>query len=114
MFDGPTHQDAKANPSSRFTASVNFGSSEFYRQSINQINQPNFLNNTLQFFGVILTKTFQGRTAGKSWSSATLHSQNTNTEQVLILTLPTLQTSVGRVFPFEPKSGTKKGSYSEH
>ena len=26
------------------------------------------------------------------------------------MTLPTLQASVGRVFPFQPKSGTKKGA----
>ncbi len=40
-------QDAKANPSSRFSASVNLGSSQYYQQSINQLNQSNFLNNTL-------------------------------------------------------------------
>jgi hypothetical protein len=40
-----THnQDAKANPNSRFTASVNLGSSQFFQASINQLNTPNFLN----------------------------------------------------------------------
>ena len=31
-------QDAKANPNSRFSASVNLGSSEYYQQSVNQSN----------------------------------------------------------------------------
>src|SRR5690606_14724392 len=42
-----THgQDAKANPNSRLSASVNLGSSQYYSQSVNQLNTANFLNNT--------------------------------------------------------------------
>jgi hypothetical protein len=100
-------QDSKASPSSRFSASVNLGSSQYYRQSINQVNQSNFLNNTLAS-SVSYSKTFEGQPQVNLNVSAT-HSQNTNTEQI-DLTLPTLQTSVGRVFPFEPKSGAKKGA----
>ena len=40
-------QDSKANPYNRFSASVNLGSSNYFRESLNQINTPNFLNNTL-------------------------------------------------------------------
>ncbi|MEM1002563.1 MAG: putative LPS assembly protein LptD, partial [Bacteroidota bacterium] len=103
-----THnQDPKSNPSSRFSASVNLGSSQFFRQSINQVNQPNILTNTLNS-SISYSKTFAGEPQVNLNVSAT-HSQNTNTEEVN-LTLPTLQTSVGRVFPFEPKTGTKKGA----
>ena len=103
-----THnQDAKSSPSSRFSASVNLGSSQFFRQSINQVNQSNFLNNTFNS-SVSYSKTFQGEPQVNVNLSAT-HSQNTNTEEVN-LTLPTLQTSVGRMFPFQPKSGAKKGA----
>src|SRR5699024_5890917 len=38
-------QDAKANPNSRFSASVNLGSSKYYRESVNEENSGNFLNN---------------------------------------------------------------------
>ena len=41
-------QDSKANPSSRFSASVNLGSSTYYRSTINQVNAPSFLNNSLK------------------------------------------------------------------
>ncbi|MDG5491543.1 putative LPS assembly protein LptD [Psychroserpens sp. SPM9] len=99
-------QDAKSNPSSRFSASVNLGSSQYYRQSINQLNLTNSLNNTLAS-SVSYSKTFQGEPQVNMSVTAT-HSQNTNTEQIN-LTLPTFQGSVSRVFPFEPKTGTKKG-----
>ena len=40
-------KDSKSNPNSRFSASVNLGSSTYFRESLNQINTGNFLNNTL-------------------------------------------------------------------
>ncbi len=100
------NQDQKSNPSSRFSASVNLGSSQFYRQSINQLNNSNFQNNTLAS-SVSYSKTFQGEPQVNLSLTAT-HSQNTNTERI-DLTLPTLQASVTRIYPFEPKEGPKKG-----
>ena len=99
-------QDGKSNPSSRFSASVNLGSSNYYQQSVNQLNQSNFLNNTLAS-SVSYSKSFQGEPQVNLSLSAT-HSQNTNTEAIN-LTLPTMQASMGRVFPFAPKTGSKKG-----
>ncbi|TJY31865.1 putative LPS assembly protein LptD [Pontimicrobium aquaticum] len=99
-------QDAKANPNSRFSASVNLGSSRYYQQSINQLNASNYLNNTLSS-SVSYSKTFQGEPQVNISLTAT-HSQNTNT-QTINMTLPTFQGSVGRIFPFAPKGGTKKG-----
>ncbi|MCD2258780.1 putative LPS assembly protein LptD [Psychroserpens luteolus] len=100
------NQDAKANPNSRFSASVNLGSSQYYRQSINQLNLSNTQNNTLAS-SISYSKTFSGEPQVNMNVTAT-HSQNTNTEQIN-MTLPTIQASVGRVFPFAPKAGTKKG-----
>ncbi|APY07247.1 organic solvent tolerance protein OstA [Winogradskyella sp. J14-2] len=100
-------QDAKANPNSRFSASVNLGSSQFFSQSINQANLANTLTNTLAS-SVSYSKTFQGEPQVNLNLTAT-HNQNTNTEAIN-LTLPTMQASMTRVFPFAPKSGTKKGA----
>ncbi|RNC87310.1 MAG: LPS-assembly protein LptD [Winogradskyella sp.] len=99
-------QDAKANPNSRFSASVNLGSSQFFRQSVNQNNIINSQNNTLAS-SISYSKTFPGDPQVNINATAT-HSQNTQSEQIN-LTLPTLQMSVGRVFPFAPKVGAKKG-----
>ena len=99
-------QDSKANPSSRFSASVNLGSSTYYRQSVNQINTGAFLNNTLAS-SVSYSKTFSGEPQ-VNYSLTATHSQNTNTESIN-MTLPTFQGSVGRMYPFAAKTGTKKG-----
>ncbi|MGC1204076.1 MAG: putative LPS assembly protein LptD [Flavobacteriaceae bacterium] len=100
-------QDAKANPNSRFSASVNLGSSTYFRSSLNQINSgQSFLSNTLAS-SVSYSKTFQGEPQ-VNYSVTATHSQNTNTE-VINMTLPTFQGSVGRIFPFASKTGTKKG-----
>jgi len=101
------NQDQKANPSSRFTASVNLGSSQFFRQSLNQANNGNFLNNTLNS-SISWNKQIEAG-PGMNLSLAATHNQNTNTEQIN-LTLPTLQFSINRVFPFEPKFRAKKGA----
>ncbi|EGV44902.1 LPS-assembly protein LptD [Bizionia argentinensis JUB59] len=99
-------QDAKANPSSRFSASVNLGSSKYYQTSLNQVNAPSFLNNTLAS-SVSYAKTFQGEPQ-VNFSATATHSQNTNTEMIN-MTLPTVQASVSRIYPFAPKEGIKKG-----
>lgn len=102
-----THtQDAKANPSSRFSASVNLGSSDYYRETVNQVNTGNFLNNSLSS-SVSYSKTFQGEPQVNLNIAAT-HNQNTNTKEIN-LTLPTVQASVSRIYPLAPKFGAKKG-----
>jgi lipopolysaccharide assembly outer membrane protein LptD (OstA) len=99
-------QDAKAAANSRFSASVNLGSSQYFRQSVNMNNVGSTLNNNLSS-SVSYSKTFQTVPQVNMSLSAT-HSQNTNTQQI-DMTLPTFQASVDRIFPFAPKDGIKKG-----
>ncbi|SHI32703.1 putative LPS assembly protein LptD [Aquimarina spongiae] len=102
-----THsQDAKANPNSRFTASVNFGSSDFFQQSTNQLNTGNFLNNQISS-NISYSKTFPGDPQVNINVAAT-HNSNTNTG-IVNMSLPNVNASVSRVFPFAPKVGVKKG-----
>jgi len=99
-------QDQKASPSSRFSASVNLGSSRYFQQSINQTNNASALVNTLSS-SVSYSKTFEGEPQ-VNFSIAGTHSQNTNT-QTINLSLPNVTASVSRIFPFAPKTGIKKG-----
>ncbi len=99
-------QDAKANPNSRFSASVNFGSSDFFQQSTNQLNTGNFLNNQISS-SISYAKTFQGDPQVNLNLAAT-HNSNTNTG-IVNLSLPNVNASVSRIFPFAPKVGVKKG-----
>lgn len=99
-------QDTKASPNSRFSASVNLGSSDFYRQSININNIGNRLQNTLSS-SVSYSKTFQSVPQVNLSLTAT-HSQSTSTG-IINMTLPTMQVNVDRIYPFAPSSGNKKG-----
>lgn len=104
-----THsKDAKSNPNSRFSASVNLGSSKYFVNSINQSNVGSRLNNTLSS-SISYSKTFNSVPQVNLSVTAT-HSQNTNTQQIN-MTLPTLQLSVDRIYPFAPKDGIKKGFF---
>ena len=99
-------QDSKANPNSRFSASVNLGSSNYFRESLNQINTPNFLNNTLNS-SISYSKTFRGYPS-VNLSLTASHSQNTRTKNVNLI-LPTFQGNVERIYPFVKKNAQKKG-----
>jgi lipopolysaccharide assembly outer membrane protein LptD (OstA) len=100
------NQDSKAAANSRFSASVNLGSSKYFRQSVNLNNVGSSLNNNLSS-SVSYSKTFP-TIPQVNFSLSATHSQNTNTEQI-DMTLPTFQASVDRIFPFAPRDGIKKG-----
>ena len=97
-------QDAKASPNSRFTASVNLGSSKFFRESQNQFNvsqtQTNTLNSSINY-----SKTFVGTPFNMNVTAS--HQQNTNTEKIT-MTLPSLTLNMNRIYPFAGKGGVQK------
>lgn len=101
-------KDPKSSPNSTFSASVNFGTSDYYRQSVNQLNSPNFLNNNLSS-SISYSKSFpEYPRVNISMTSAM--SQNSKTKLVN-LTLPTFQANMERIYPFAPKIGAKKGFF---
>jgi len=99
-------QDPKSNPNSRLSASVNLGSSSYYRNSLLQQNLPNTQVNNLSS-SISYSKTFPAYPSVNMSLTAT-HNQNTNTKTVDV-TLPTLQASMERIFPFAKRDGIKKG-----
>ncbi len=99
-------QDAKSSPNSRLSASVNLGSSQYYRNSLLQQNLPNTQVNNLSS-SISYSKTFPAYPSVNLSLTAT-HNQNTNTN-VVDVTLPTLQASLERIYPFAKRDGIKKG-----
>ena len=97
-------QDSKSNPNTRFSASVNLGSSKYYRESLNQSNNADFLTNTLSS-SVSYYRKFVGTPFNMNVTAT--HSQNTNT-QAITMTLPSLQVNMDRLYPFAGKGGVKK------
>ena len=102
-------QDSKASPNSRFSASVNLGSSQYFRQSVNETNNGLGLTNTLSS-SVSYYQDFVGTPFNMSISAN--HRQNTNTKDVY-LTLPSLQLNMDRQYPFAPKNGAKKNAFQK-
>jgi hypothetical protein len=90
-------QDPKAHPNHNFSANVNAGSSQYFR---NNISTPaNFLTNTFQS-SVSWTKSFPGKPF--HFSATASHSQNTQTRDMNI-SFPQFTFSVNRIYPFKRK-----------
>lgn len=111
-------QDPKTSPNSRFSASVNLGSSTYFQNSLLQRDLPLTQNNN-QSSSISYSKTFPNYPAVNMSLTAT-HSSNTRqalnaaennaTVDNIQMTLPTLQASVERIFPFAKRDGIKKGA----
>ncbi|MFD0993052.1 putative LPS assembly protein LptD [Tenacibaculum geojense] len=98
-------QDSKSSPNSRLSASVNLGSSRFYRESFNEIDQSQFLTNTFNS-SISYYRKFVGTPFNMNVTMT--HSQNSNTEAIN-MTLPSLQVNMDRIYPFANK-GVKKNA----
>ena len=102
-------QDSKASPNSRFSASVNLGSSKYFKESNNEYNNNSFLNNTLSS-SISYYKNFVNTPFSVSTSAT--HSQNTNTE-VISMSLPSMLVNMDRIYPFAPKAGGKSNAITK-
>ncbi|HRG59579.1 MAG TPA: putative LPS assembly protein LptD [Bacteroidia bacterium] len=89
-------QDPKANPSSRFSADVNFGTSSY--NQLNATNTNDILSNTFQS-SVQYTKSF----AKSNLTLSARQSQNTATRKFDI-SAPELTYAVNRFYPFKRKN----------
>jgi hypothetical protein len=99
-------QDPKANPGSRFSASVNYVNN----QQINRINSQNsgqFLNNTFQS-NINYTKTFKL----SSLSVNALHNQN-SISKTQNITFPSLTFNVNRFFPFKRANAVRQNVFDK-
>ncbi len=99
-------QSQQSSPNSRFSSSVNLGSSQYFRESLNEFNIAQNVTNTFSS-SISYYKKFVGTPFNMSLSLS--HTQNTNTEQI-DMTLPSLQLTMDRIYPLAPKSGAKKNA----
>jgi hypothetical protein len=90
-------QDSKARPNTSFSASVNAGTSTFYKYNLSNSN--NFLTNTFNS-SVAYSKSWTGKPL--SLSVGMSHSQNTTTRDINV-SLPSATFGVGRISPFKKK-----------
>ena len=93
-------QDAKANPYSSLSASVNFATSSYERNNLNSLYNPQTLSQSTRTSSVSWSTTFSS--IGLSLSSTANLSQNMR-DSALSVTLPDLNISLSRFYPFKRK-----------
>lgn len=93
-------QDAKANPYSSLSASVNFATSSYERNNLNSLYNPQTLTQSTRTSSVNWSTTFSS--IGMSLSATANMSQNMR-DSTLAMTLPDLNISIARFYPFRRK-----------
>jgi hypothetical protein len=93
-------QDSKANPFSQLSASVNFATSSYERNNLNSLYNPQSLTQSTRTSSVSWNTTFSS--LGMSLSSTANLTQNMR-DSSIALTLPDLNISVSRFYPFKRK-----------
>lgn len=103
-------QDAKANPFSTLSASVNFASTSYERNNLNSLYNPQTMTQSTRTSSVSWSTTFSS--IGLSLSSTANLSQNMR-DSYIAMTLPDLNISLSRFYPFRRKHAVGKERWYE-
>lgn len=103
-------QDAKANPFSNLSASVNFASSSYERNNLNSLYNPQTMTQSTRTSSVSWSTSFSS--IGMTLSSSTNISQNMR-DSSIAMTLPDLNISISRFYPFKRKRMVGKERWYE-
>ena len=93
-------QDAKANPYSQLSASVNFATTSFEKDNLGSMYNPQALTQSTRTSSVSWSTTFSS--IGMTLTSSTNLNQNMR-DSTIALTLPDLNISIARFYPFKRK-----------
>ena len=103
-------QDPKANPNSTLSASVNFASSSYERNNLNSMYNPQTLSQSTRTSSVSWSRQFPN--IGLSISTTVNLSQSMR-DSTINLTLPDLNISLSRLYPFKRKKAMGKERWYE-
>lgn len=103
-------QDSKANPYSSLSASVNFATSSYERNNLNSLYNPQTLTQSTRTSSVSWSTTFSS--IGMTISTTANLNQNMR-DSTIALTLPDLNISVARFYPFRRKHAAGKERWYE-
>lgn len=103
-------QDSKANPYSSLSASVNFATSSYERNNLNSMYNPQTLTQSTRTSSVSWSTTFSS--IGMTLSSTANLSQNMR-DSTISMTLPDLNISVSRFYPFKRRNAAGKERWYE-
>ncbi len=103
-------QDAKANPTQSFSASVNFATSSYERNNLTSMYNPESLTQSTRTSSISYSKSFND--IGLTLSGTFNLSQNMR-DSTIALTLPTLNISLNKFYPFKRKKMAGKERWYE-
>jgi lipopolysaccharide assembly outer membrane protein LptD (OstA) len=103
-------QDSKANPYSSLSASVNFATSSYERNNLTSLYNPQALTQSTRTSSISWSTTFSS--IGLSLSSTANLSQNMR-DSTIAMTLPDLNISLARFYPFRRKHMVGKERWYE-
>ena len=103
-------QDTKANPFSTLSASVNFATSSYERNNLNSLYNPQTMTQSTRTSSVSWSTTFSS--IGLTLSSTANLSQNMR-DSSIAMTLPDLNISLSRFYPFRRKHAAGKERWYE-
>ena len=93
-------QDAKVRPNSNFSASVNFATSSYERSNLNSLYNPILNSQSMRTSSVSYSRTFPS--IGLTLSATMNIAQNVQ-DSTLSLTLPNINVSLSKKYPFKRK-----------
>ncbi|NDW11736.1 LPS-assembly protein LptD [Bacteroides sp. 214] len=93
-------QDAKASPNSSFSAQVNFSTSSYERQNVNNLYNPNLMAQNTKTSSVSYSRTFPEQ---KLTISSTFNIAQSMRDSSIAVTLPDMNISLSRLYPFKRK-----------
>ncbi|MGM9734137.1 MAG: putative LPS assembly protein LptD [Prevotella sp.] len=103
-------QDAKANPFRTLSASVNFATSSYERNNLSSMYNPQSYSQTTRTSSVSMSNTFSS--IGMTLSTTMNLSQNMR-DSTISMTLPDLNISISRFYPFKRKKMAGKERWYE-
>jgi hypothetical protein len=103
-------QDSKANPYNTLSASVNFASTSYERNNLNSMYNPQTMTQSTRTSSVSWSTTFSS--IGMTLSSTANLSQNMR-DSTIAMTLPDLNVSISRFYPFRRKHQVGKERWYE-
>ena len=104
------HQDSKANPYSSLSASVNFATTSYERDNLTSMYNPQAMTQSTRTSSVNWSTTFSS--IGMTLSSTVNLNQNMR-DSTIALTLPDLNVSIARFYPFKRKHRAGKERWYE-
>lgn len=103
-------QDAKANPNQNFSASVNYATTNYERNNLTSMYNPALNSQSIRTSSVSYSRSFPDQKL--NLSSSFNVSQNMR-DSTLSLTLPSLNVSVSRIYPFKKKKALGEEKWYE-